>query len=77
MSYMISASSSYHWVRRISAETNTEGVLKIILHGDDGVSDIQFNSAEIMIFTGDKQLVDRLVIAINNAAIPPNKEKAS
>jgi len=69
MPYMISAQTNFHWVRRITAETNTSGVLKLILHGDE-VTDEQFNYAEIVIFTGNPAMVERLVTAINGGELP-------
>jgi hypothetical protein len=68
MAFMVSSGSNYHYVRRISAESNTDGVLKLVLHGDEDVSDIQFNYAEVLIFTDDQAMVDRLIAAINGAA---------
>ena len=68
MPYMISAGVHFHWVKRISAETNSKGVLKLTVHGDENVTDEQFNTAEIMIFTEDPEMVGRLVAAINGAA---------
>ena len=64
----ISTSANYHWVERISAHTNGNGVLKLNLHGNSGVSATQFNYVEINIFTDDVELTDRLIKAINGAA---------
>ena len=75
MSYMISSQSNFHWVRRVSAETNTPGALKLTLHGDEGVNDIQFNSAEVLIFMDDPALVSRLVAAINGVNEPKQPER--
>jgi hypothetical protein len=65
---MISTSASFHWVKKVTAETNSDGVLKLIVHGDPDVSDCQFNQAEILIFTEDAAMVDRLVKAINRVS---------
>lgn len=69
--YMISAGSSYHWVRRIEASTHGSGVLKLVLHGDDDANDQCFNQAEVLIFTDNIDMTDRLVSAINGAAVNP------
>ena len=69
--YMISTEVSFHWVRRITARMGSEGVLRLTFHGDENVTDEQFNTAEIMIFTEDPEMVGRLVAAINGAAEPP------
>ncbi len=66
--YLVSTSANYHWVKKIVASTNSSGVLKLTLEGDQGVSECSFNQAEILIFTDDFDLTDRLVKAINIAA---------
>ncbi|MHB8272013.1 hypothetical protein [Bradyrhizobium sp.] len=66
--YMISTSTNFHWVRKIVAGTNGDGVLKLTFEGDPEVSDCQYNHAEVMVFTDDIALVDRLIGAINGAA---------
>jgi hypothetical protein len=71
---MISTGANYHWVERITAETNTKGVLKLILHGAEDVSDQQFNQAEITIFTDNPALVRRLVDAVNECAKTPTRK---
>jgi hypothetical protein len=72
MPYMISTGSYYHHVLRIEAETNGDGVLKLMLYGG-AVTDEQFNQADITIFTEEKDqpLVDRLVAAINGCNVEP------
>jgi hypothetical protein len=74
MPYMISTGAHYHWVERITAETNTPGALKIILHGAEDVSDQQFNQAEITIFTDNAALARRLAAAINECAKAPARK---
>lgn len=74
MPYMISAQSNFHWVKRISAETNTPGALKLVLHGDEDVNDLQFNVAEVLIFMDNPWMVAHLVAAINGAALASIKE---
>jgi len=64
MAYMISTGASFHWVKRVTAETNTIGVLKLTFHGEE-VNDEQFNHAEVVVFTEDPEMVKRLVAAIN------------
>lgn len=71
MNYHISTGVHYHWVRKISARTNGNGALRLTLHGDPDASTVQFNEAEITIFTDDVELTDRLIKAINGAAIAP------
>ena len=71
MPYMISAQANFHWVKSIRAETNSSGVLKLVLHGAE-VTDEQFNTAEIVIFTENPEMVKRLVAAINNCAAEPD-----
>jgi hypothetical protein len=66
MSYMISTSANYHWVNKIEASTNGNAVLKLELQGDSDVNDLQFNHAEVLIFTKDAAMVDRLIKAINS-----------
>ncbi len=68
MPYMVSSQSIFHWVKRVSAESNTKCVLKLRLSGDEDVSDQQFNTAEVTVFMDDHALVERLVAAINGAA---------
>jgi hypothetical protein len=68
MAQIVSTGAYYHYVRRISAYSNSSGVLNLTLSGDEGVSNHQFNMAEITVFTEDKELVDRLVAAINGCA---------
>jgi hypothetical protein len=67
MALMISAGASFHWVESVTAETNTKGALKILVHGAKDASEEQFNQAEILIFIEDHDLVERLVAAINGA----------
>jgi len=69
MALMISGSAAFHWVERISAEHNTKGALKIVLHGAHNPEADQFNIAEVMIFTENADMCDRLVAAIN-AVLP-------
>lgn len=66
--YLISTGTHYHWVKQITASTYGDGALKLTLRGDPEVSQIQFNEAEITIFTDDVALTDRLIAAINGAA---------
>lgn len=68
MGYLISAGSSFHWVKSVEASTHGSGVLKLTLHGEPDVSDECFNRAEVLIFTDDVDLTGRLVVAINGAA---------
>jgi hypothetical protein len=68
--YMVTTTVNYHWVRRISAHSNTDGVLTIILHGDPNATDEQFNKSELVVFLDDDALTQRLVKAINAAAEP-------
>lgn len=65
---IIASGASYHWVKKIVASTNGNGVLKLTLEGDQSVSDCSFNQAEILIFTDDFDLTERLIKAINIAA---------
>jgi hypothetical protein len=67
MAYMITTGVYFHWVERVAASTNGNGVLKITVHGAE-VTNEQHNMGEITIFTEDQSLVDRLVAAINGAA---------
>lgn len=77
MGYLISAGASYHWVRQISASTHGDGVLKLTLHGDRDASEIQFNRAEVLIFTDDVEMTSRMVAAINGAAKAREEEPAA
>jgi DNA-binding protein YbaB len=65
---IISTSAHYHWVKKIVASTNGDGVLKLTIEGDQSVSNRSFNQAEILIFTDDVALTERLIKAINDAA---------
>lgn len=65
MALFVSSCAYYHYVTRITARTNGDAVLTLTLKGDPSQSDIQFNSAEISLFMDDKDLVDRLIAAIN------------
>lgn len=76
MSYRISTNAHYHWVKKITASTYGNGALKITLHGEPDASEIQFNEAEITIFTDDVDLTDRLIKAINGAATVPSVEES-
>ncbi len=67
MGLLLTAGASFHWVKHLSAEHITKGALKIIVHGDPGASEEQFNNAEILFFMDDTALCDRLVAAINSA----------
>jgi hypothetical protein len=75
MPYMVTSSANYHWVERVEAVTNTNGVLKLSLHGNPDVSGEQFNMSEVTIFIDDQSLVDRLVAAINGCALTPAGQK--
>jgi DNA-binding protein YbaB len=68
--YMVTTTINCHWVRRISAHSNTDGVLTIILHGDPNAVDEQFNKSELVVFLDNEVLTQRLVKAINAAAEP-------
>jgi len=65
MGYIVTSSANYHWVKKITAETNGDGVLKLTFIGDPDVVDHQFNKAEVNIFTDNVDMVDRLIDAIN------------
>lgn len=64
--YIISTGAHYHWVRKITASTHGDGVLRLTLHGDRDANDLQFNEAEITIFTDDVDLTERLIKAISS-----------
>lgn len=66
MAYLIAAGAHYHWVRKITASTHGNGVLKLTLHGDADALDEQFNQVEVTVFTDDVEMVDRLIAAINS-----------
>jgi uncharacterized protein YejL (UPF0352 family) len=72
MSGNIISTSVCHWVKKIVASTNGDGVLRLTLEGDQSVSDHSFNQAEIIIFTDDVEYTDRLIEAIN-AVVPTDK----
>jgi D-lyxose ketol-isomerase len=71
MTTWIATGAHYHHVKRITAGTHGNGVLKLELWGAKD-SDSQFNMAEITLFTDDEALTDRLVAAINQ----PEGERA-
>lgn len=77
--YIISAGAHYHWVKKIVASTTGAGALKLTLKGDPNAAELQFNEAEITIFTDDVDLTARLIAAINSVsepARPPEMETA-
>lgn len=63
----ISTGVHYHGVEQIVASTHGGGVLRLTLKGDPAVSEMQFNEAEITIFTDNAAMTDRLIKAINGA----------
>jgi len=67
---MISTGTHYHWVKSISAATFGGGALRLTLRGEQSESFQQFNEAEIVIFTDDAELTERLIAAINAASSP-------
>jgi hypothetical protein len=71
MAYTISTSSNFHWIERVEAVSNTAGCLKLVLHGADFLPD-NANTAEVLIFSDDHAMVERLVAAINGAKEPAN-----
>ena len=75
MALMVSTTAHYHWVKSISAETLGQGALKITLHGATDENMQQFNTAEITIFLDNFELTDRLIAAINGAAVAPAAEE--
>lgn len=68
MANWIATGAHYHHVKKITAGTHGNGVLKLELWGAEDGPD-QFNMAEITIFTDDEALASRMVAAINGAAI--------
>lgn len=73
MAYQISTSANYHWVKKITAATHGDGVLKLTLHGDRDAHSCQFNEVDINVFTDDVEMTDRLIEAINGVS----REQAS
>lgn len=71
MALMISTTANYHWVKKISAHTHGGGALTLTLHGDCEADSCQFNQSEIVVFTDDVALTERLIAAINGAAEKP------
>lgn len=76
--YIISTGAHYHWVKKIVASTHGDGALKLTLKGDPEAAELQFNEAEITIFTDDVDLTARLIKAINavNAEMAEQRERA-
>jgi len=77
MAYMVSTCAHYHWVKKVTASTHGNGALKLTLHGETDASDVQFNEADITIFTDDIALTARLVEAINSVSRAPSEKEAA
>lgn len=66
--HIISTGAHYHWVKKIVASTHGDGVLRLTLKGDPAAAEMQFNEAEITVFTDDIEMTERLIWAINGVA---------
>lgn len=64
----------YHYVTGITAHTNGDAALTLTFNGKPSQYHTQHNSAKIVLFMEDKDLVDRLIVAINGAAPAPAPE---
>jgi hypothetical protein len=75
---IISTSTNYHWVRKIAASSYDGLALKLTIGGNPDASDCQSNEAEINLFFEDdcRELVERLIAAINGAAYVASKVEA-
>ena len=72
MTYLVTTSANYHWIKSITASRNTaDAVLKLTLNGDPAASDYSYNQAEITVFMEDAAMVDRLIEAINGVNRQP------
>jgi hypothetical protein len=65
MTLFVSSCAYYHHVTGITAHTNGGAALTLTFNGHPSQSHIQRNAAEIVLFMEDKDLVDRLIVAIN------------
>ena len=63
MALFVSSHVYYHHVTRITARTSGDAALTLTFKGDP--FEIQSNSVEVVLFMDDKDLVDRLIAAIN------------
>lgn len=70
---MISTSANYHWIKGVTASTYGDAALKLTFRGDPKAREDQFNEAEVTLFMEDAALVDRLIAAINGAAVDPEQ----
>ena len=75
MSFTISTTANYHWVRKIIASTHGNGVLKLTLLGEQDPESVQFNTVEINVFTDDVEMTEHLISAIN--AVAPSEKKVA
>jgi hypothetical protein len=77
MALFVSSCSYYHHVTGITARSSGNNDLALTFNGDPSQSDIQRNSAEIVLFMEDEDLIARLIDAINGAALAPALEIAT